>query len=97
MVLNYSEIFKIPISYESACIMADLTEGNPFYISALFHSEYQDKEFSNEQGILDVLDFETLDKRGDIRETWLEYILSSIDRINDTNGKKIILYLCKRI
>jgi hypothetical protein len=95
MALNYSEIFKIPISYESACIMADLTEGNPFYISALFHSEYQEKDFSNEQGILDVLDFETLDKRGDIRETWLEYILSSIDRINDTNGKKIILYLCK--
>jgi len=95
MALNYSEIFKIPISYESACITADLTEGNPFYISALFHSEYQDKDFSNEQGILDVLDFETLDKRGDIRETWLEYILSAIDRINDTNGKKIILYLCK--
>jgi len=92
---NEPEIFKIPISYESACIMAELTEGNPFYISALFYSEYQEKDFSNEQGILDVLDFETLNKRGDIRETWLEYILSSIDRINDTNGKKIILYLCK--
>jgi hypothetical protein len=95
MALNYSEIFKIPITYESACIIADLTEGNPFYISALFHSEYQEKNFSNEQGILDVLDFETLNKRGDIRETWLEYILSAIDRINDSNGKKIILYLCK--
>jgi hypothetical protein len=95
MVFNYSEVLKIPISYESACIMADITEGNPFYISALFYSEYQTKDFSSEQGVLDVLDFETLDKRGDIRETWLEYILSSIDRINDTNGKKIILYLCK--
>jgi hypothetical protein len=69
--------------------MADITEGNPFYISALFYSEYQTKDFSSEQGVLDVLDFETLDKRGDIRETWLEYILSSIDRINDTNGKKL--------
>ncbi|ETR68862.1 MAG: hypothetical protein OMM_10102 [Candidatus Magnetoglobus multicellularis str. Araruama] len=95
MVFNYSEVLKIPISYESACIMADITEGNPFYISALFYSEYQTKDFSSEQGVLDVLDFETLNKRGDIRETWLEYILSSIERINDTNGKKIILYLCQ--
>jgi energy-coupling factor transporter ATP-binding protein EcfA2 len=95
MVFNYSEVLKIPISYESACIMADITEGNPFYISALFYSEYQTKDFSSEQGVLDVLDFETLNKRGDIRETWLEYILSAIDRINDVNGKKIILYLCQ--
>ncbi|KPA08823.1 hypothetical protein MHK_010978 [Candidatus Magnetomorum sp. HK-1] len=28
-------------------------------------------------------------------DTFLEYILSAIDRINDTNGKKIILYMCK--
>jgi hypothetical protein len=95
MVFNYSEVLKIPISYESACIMADITEGNPFYLSALFYSEYHTKDFSSEQGVLDVLDFETLNKRGDIRETWLEYILSSIDRINDMNGKKIILYLCQ--
>ncbi|KPA17824.1 ATPase domain protein, prokaryote domain protein, partial [Candidatus Magnetomorum sp. HK-1] len=91
MALNYSEIFKISISHEAACVMADLTEGNPFYISALFQSDYQEKDFSKEQGILDVLDFETLDKRGGIRGTWMEYIHSAIDRINDTNGKKIIL------
>jgi hypothetical protein len=95
MAFNYSEIMKIPISYESACIMADLTEGNPFYISTLFQSDYQEKDFSNEQGILEVLDFETLDKRGEIRGTWMEYIHSAIDRINDMNGKKIILYLCQ--
>ncbi|KPA13054.1 hypothetical protein MHK_006773 [Candidatus Magnetomorum sp. HK-1] len=95
MALNYAEIIKIPISYRAACIMADLTEGNPFYISSLFQSDYQEKNFSNEQGLLDVLNFETLDKRGSIRGTWMEYINSAIDRINDTNGKKIILYLCK--
>jgi len=96
MALNYAEIIKIPISYNAACIMADLTEGNPFYISSLFQSNCQEKNFSNEQGILNVLEFETLDKRGSIRGTWMEYINSAIDRINDTNGKKIILYLCKR-
>ncbi len=61
----------------------------------LFQSDYPDKDFSTESGILDVLDFETIDKRGSIRGTWMEYIHSAIDRINDTNGKKIVLYLCK--
>ena len=95
MALNYSEIEQIPITYETACIMADLTEGNPFYISSLFQSIYRQKDFSTENGILDVLDFETFDKRGGIRGTWMEYIHSATDRINDANGKRIILYICK--
>ncbi|VEN73218.1 conserved hypothetical protein [Candidatus Desulfarcum epimagneticum] len=45
--------------------------------------------------MLDVLDFETLDKRGSIRGTWMEYIHSATDRINDANGKRIILYICQ--
>ena len=95
MALNYAEIEQIPITHETACVMADFTEGNPFYISSLFQSEYPDKDFSTKDGVLDVLDFETLDKRGGIRGTWMEYIYSATDRINDANGKKIILYICK--
>jgi len=96
MALNYSEIEQVPITYQAACVLADLTEGNPFYISSLFQSDYPDKNFSTENGILDVLDFETLDKRGGIRGTWMEYIHSATDRINDANGKRIILYICKQ-
>jgi hypothetical protein len=95
MALNYSEITQIPMTYETACVMADLTEGSPFYISSLFQSDYPEKDFSTEKGMLDVLDFETLDKRGSIRGTWMEYIYSATDRINDANGKRIILYICK--
>ncbi|KPA19102.1 hypothetical protein MHK_000673 [Candidatus Magnetomorum sp. HK-1] len=95
MAFNYSEIEQVPVIYETACIMADLTEGNPFYISSLFQSDYPDKDFSTEEGILKTLDFETFHKRGSIRGTWMEYILTAIDRINDKNGKKIVLYLCK--
>jgi hypothetical protein len=96
MALNYSAIMQIPINYETACIMAELTEGSPFYMGSLFQSPYEDKDFSTEKGILEVLDFETFDKRGSIRGTWMEYIGSAIDMINDKNGKKIILYICKK-
>jgi len=95
MILNYSEIEQIPVTYETACIIADLTEGNPFYISSLFQSEYDQKDFSTDEQIIKTLDFETLNKRGIIRGTWMEYIQSAIKRVNDKNGKKIILYICK--
>ena len=95
MALNYSEIEQVPITYETACIMADLTEGSPFYMSSLFQSVYPNKNFSTEQGILEVLDYETMNERGSIRGTWMEYILSVIDRVNDINGKKLILYICQ--
>jgi len=95
MALTYSEIEQVPLTYKTACIIADLTEGNPFYISSLFQSDYPGKDFSAEKGILETLDFETVDKRGSIRGTWMEYIHSATDRINDTNGKRIILYICK--
>ena len=96
MALNYSAITQIPIIYETACIMADLTEGSPFYISSLFQSSYEEKDFSTEKGILKVLDFETFDKRGSIRGTWMEYVHSAIDMVNDKNGKKIIIYICNK-
>ena len=95
MAFNYSEIEQVPITYETACILTDFTEGNPFYISSLFQSEYPDKDFSTEEGILEVLDYETMDSDGSIRGTWMEYILSVIDRVNDINGKKLILYICQ--
>jgi hypothetical protein len=95
MALNYSEIEEVPVTYETACLIAELTDGNPFYISSLFQSNDRDKDFSTRDGIIKTLNFETLDKRGIIKGTWMEYILTAIHRVNDLNGKKIILYLCK--
>jgi len=95
MALNYSEIEQVPVTYETACLIAELTDGNPFYISSLFQSNDTDKDFSSREGIIKTLNFETLDKRGIIKGTWMEYIQSAIHRVNDQHGKKIILYLCK--
>jgi len=47
------------------------------------------------EGVLAVLEYETLDERGDIREIWMEYIASAFDRINEKNAKNIFLYLIK--
>jgi hypothetical protein len=95
MVFKYASVENVPVTYETASIIATLTEGNPFYISALFYSQCPDKNFSSREGLLKTLHFETLDDRGMIKNTWNEYIQSAINQINDKDGKKIILYICK--
>ncbi len=95
MIYRYSLVEGLPVTEETAYLMARLTEGNPFYISALFRSYYQDKDFTTEEGVLQTLEFETLNHGGEIRGTWLEYIESALPRINEQYAKDIVLYLSK--
>ena len=74
MIYKYSEFEGIPVTKNTAYVMAELTEGNPCYISSMFESLCPDKDFTTQEGILKTLDFETFDKKGFIRDVWTEYI-----------------------
>jgi len=95
MVFKYSQLEDVPVTEETAYLIAQLSEGNPFYISALFRSRFPQKDLTTEQGLLETLEFETLDERGIIKGTWMEYIRSALPRINDQHAKNIVLYLCQ--
>ncbi|MDM8528291.1 hypothetical protein QUF58_08755 [Anaerolineales bacterium HSG24] len=95
MIYRYALIEEVPISEDTAYLMARLTEGSPFYISSVFRSTYPHKDLTTEQGLLETLEFEILDKEGEIRGTWLEYIDSAFPRINERYAKDIVLYLSK--
>jgi hypothetical protein len=94
-IFKYSKLFKIPVADESAFIMAQLTEGNPFYIDGLFRSKKQPKDFTTRKGILEILEYETLSLDGSINATWMEYLEASFDKINHIHAKKIVLFLSK--
>ncbi len=95
MILKYSHIENIPVAGETVPLMAGLSERNPFYISSLFRSKYPGKDFTTEKGLLETLEFETLNKEGWIKGTWMEYANKAMKEANDKNAKKIVLYLCK--
>jgi len=95
MVFKYAFLEQIPVSDEAAYLIAQSCEGNPAYISALMRSRCPGKDLTTEAGVLDTLAFETLDERGSIKNTWKEYLLSALPRINERHAKHIILYLCK--
>ena len=91
MVLKYSYDRNIPVTEKTAYILAEVSEGNPHYISAIFDSYYEKKDLLTEQGIKKTLEYEVT--RGVINTAWMEYIDAAIPRINDSYAKKIVLYL----
>jgi hypothetical protein len=95
MVYKFSRYFDVPVSEETAYLMTEIAEGSPFYISSLIRSRYRDKDLTTREGLTDTLEFETLDKRGNIKSSWMEYISSTFQKVNGKNAKHIVLYLCQ--
>ncbi|MCP4154164.1 MAG: hypothetical protein GY757_40940, partial [bacterium] len=95
MVFKYSYSFGVPVTGETAYLIAGLTEGSPFYISALIRSDYKEKDLTTIDGLANVLEFETLAHEGEIKTIWMEYVRKAFSRVNDINAKNIVLFLCK--
>ncbi len=95
LVYKYSRFFDVPITEETAYVMTRLSEGSPFYLSSIIRSRYRGKDLTTVKGLTETLEFETLDDRGNIKGTWMEYVKNAFDKVNDRNSKKIVLHLCK--
>jgi len=95
MVYKYSRYFDVPVTEETAYLMAELAEGSPFYTSSIIRSSYKQKDLTAVKGLTDTLEFETLNDRGTIKYTWMEYVSEAFRQVNGKNAKKIVLYLCQ--
>lgn len=93
MIYKYAQVFEMPIAEEVAYAMAQVSEGNPFYVSALFESAYPGKDLTTREGMLATLEFETLHPHGHIRGVWLEYISKLFEKVNQQHAKQVVLYL----
>ena len=95
MLYKYSTFFEVPVTEETAYLLVSLTEGSPFYISAVLRSDCPGKDLTTLDGLTRTLEFETLDDEGIVKSTWMEYISRSFPQINDRNAKNIVLHLSK--
>jgi hypothetical protein len=95
MVYKYSQFFDVPITEQTAYLLFKQTEGSPFYMSSLIRSRFPGKDLTTVKGLIDTLEFETLDHRGNIKATWMEYVSATFKKVNGKNAKKIVLYLCQ--
>ncbi len=95
MVFKYSQFLDTPVTEETAYLIAQMAEGSPFYISSILRSLYNQKDLCTVKGLTETLEFETLDNRGHIKFTWMEYVAKAFNQVNDRNAKKIVLHLFK--
>ncbi len=93
LLYKYSRFFDVPVTEETAYLLMGLTEGSPFYISAVIRSDCPGKDLTTLDGLTRTLEFETLDDQGAIKTSWMEYISGAFPQINDRNAKNIVLYL----
>lgn len=90
-IYNYSIITGVEVADEVAVYLNKLVDSDPFYISAIIRSKYREKDLTTIKGLLNTIEYEV--RKGNIYKTWMEYILNTIDNVNDRHGKKIVLFL----
>jgi len=95
MVFKYAQVLHIPVTEDVAYLLARVSEGNPFYLSALFYSQSPEKDLTTEKGLLKTLEFETLSHQGEIKGTWWEYIAKTFSTVNERHAKNLVIYLSK--
>ncbi len=94
-VYKYSEYYREPITNESAVQINRLCMSDPFFISCVIQSEFEDKDLTTEEGVVNTVHHEITDRLSEMSMTWGEYIELSLKRINTVNSKHILLHLSK--
>ncbi len=94
-VYRYAEHYEIPMTERLALTINHLTQSDPFYIATLFRSDWEQSDFSCEEGIIQTFTHEMLDREGELFKTWAEYIDQTVKKVNDVYGKKMLLYLSR--
>jgi len=94
-VYRYAEYNQIEIKEDVALAINVLSQSNPYYISSIIESDWPECDFSTFSGIVETFANEIVDKTTELHRTWMEYIESTLEKVNDIYAKKILLMLSK--
>ncbi|MBF0119284.1 MAG: restriction endonuclease [Desulfobacterales bacterium] len=94
-VYKYAEVYQEPITHESAEQINKLCMSDPFFISCVMQSEYEKRDLTTQEGVIDAVNYEISDRESEMSRTWGEYIEITLQRINDIHAKNIVLFMSK--
>ena len=94
-VFKYSEVYEEPITNETAAQINRLCQSDPFFISCVMESEFEGKDLTTREGVVNTVNFEISDRRSEMSMTWGEYIELTLQRVNDIHAKTILLHMSK--
>jgi len=94
-VYQYAGINQIELSEQSAIAINILAQSNPYYISSILETDWPEHDFTSFSGIVKTFANEIIDEDSELHRTWIEYISSTLDKVNEKYAKKILLTLSK--
>ncbi len=94
-VYKYAQFCNEPITNETAVQINRLCMSDPFFISCVIQSEYEAKDLTTQQGVVNTVNYEITDASSEMSMTWGEYIELTLDKINERYAKNILLHLSK--
>lgn len=94
-VYKYAEMFDVPITNETAILINQLCFSDPFFISCVVQSVFDERNLTTAEGVAATVQYELEDRNAEMARTWADYINLSVSRINSQNAKNILLHLSK--
>jgi hypothetical protein len=92
-VYKYASFYEEPITNDTAMQINKLCMADPFFISCVITSNYEDKDLTTSKGVADTVDYELSEENAEMYLTWGEYIHHTVNEVNDKNAKNILLFL----
>jgi hypothetical protein len=94
-VYRYAQFCEEAITNETAVQINELCMADPFFIYCVIQSQYREKDLTTQEGVINTVNYEISDNKAQMSLTWGEYLEKTLDRINNKNAKKLLLYLNK--
>jgi Restriction endonuclease len=95
-VYKYAEVYRIPITNQTAQQINELCMADPFFISQVMTNELPGKDLTTTEGVIRTVDYEISNRKSMMSKTWAEYIWLTMKRVNGgRHTKQLMLYLSK--
>lgn len=94
-VYAYAQFYGEKMTNETAVQINELCMADPFFIFCVIQSEYDKKDLTTQEGVINTVNYEISDNQAEMFLTWGEYLEKTLDRVNDKNAKQLLLYLNK--
>ncbi len=95
-VYKYADDEREAITNETAVQINQLCLSDPFFISCVIQSDYEDKQLTTFDGVINTVNYEISDRNSEMSKTWHEYLNKTLDRVNDTYAKQMLLRLTQQ-
>jgi hypothetical protein len=92
-VYKYASFYDEPITNYTAMQINKLCMADPFFISCVITSIYEEKDLTTSTGVANTVDYELSVDTAEMYLTWGEYIDKTVNEVNDQNAKNILLFL----